>query len=102
MIKVSGSTIIVLNEKATLEDKIDLENTIDALIAEGFKKIYLDLGQTLHLPSELMGLLMWKKKVLNEGNIDIVISRISSTLKTVFETAHLIDFFEINNETLVV
>ncbi|MBN2436099.1 MAG: hypothetical protein JXK07_12610 [Spirochaetes bacterium] len=102
MIKVSGSTIIVINEKATLEDKLDLENTIDALIAEGFNRIYLDLGQTLHLPSELMGLLMWKKKVLNEDNIDIVISRISSTLKTVFETAHLIDFFEINNDTLVV
>ena len=102
MIKVSGSTITVINEKATLEDKLDLENAIDALTAEGADTIYLDLGQTLHLPSELMGLLMWKKKVLNEANIDIEISKISSTLKIVFETAHLIDFFNINSKTVIV
>ncbi|MDA3900776.1 MAG: hypothetical protein PF637_09695 [Spirochaetes bacterium] len=101
MIKVNGSSITLINERATLEDKLELENTIDSLAGDGMGTIYLDLSQTLYLPSELMGLLMWKKKVLNEENKEIVISHISSTLMAIFESAHLVDFFNINGNTKI-
>ncbi|MFW6365486.1 MAG: hypothetical protein ACOC2H_03305 [Spirochaetota bacterium] len=99
MVYINGSTIIIESEKATLEDKLDLDNAIDSLIEIGYETIYLDLGTPRYLPSELMGLLMWKKKELMEKNRNIRISRISSNLKTVFENALLIDFFEIDAQT---
>jgi len=102
MITVDSFTIIINSEKATLEDKIDLEASINNIVAEGGKQIFLDLGCTTYIPSELMGLLMWKKKELLEKGVHIKIIRITGILKIIFDNAMLTDFFEINSQTLIV
>ncbi len=102
MVHITDGTIIVENEKATLQDKIDLEDAVDTLIAEGSQLIYIDLSNPQYLPSELMGFLMWKKKLLMEENKNICITKLSYNLKTVFDNALLTDFFEINGKTEII
>lgn len=102
MVHITESTITIENERATLEDKLDLENSIDSLIQDGYSVIYLDLSNPRYLPSELMGLLMWKKKMLVEQNKNIRISKLNANLKSVFENALLMDFFEIDSHTTIV
>lgn len=102
MVYISNETIVIDNERATLEDKIDLENAIESILTEGYSTIYLDLSRPKYLPSEMMGLLMWKKKILMEENKNIRISRLSCNLKDVFENAFLTDFFEIDSKTAII
>lgn len=101
MVTLENSTIVIHNERASLEDKIEIETYIDSLVQEGVQTIIVDLSLPVYLPSELLGLLMWKKKELNEEGRTIVISKINPTLKAIFDNARLTDFFEISSNALI-
>jgi len=101
MVTLENSTIVIHNERASLEDKIEIENFIENLVQDGVMVIYVDLTLPVYLPSELLGLLMWKKRELNEGGRNIVVKKINSTLKSIFDNARLTDFFEISNSSIV-
>jgi len=101
MVTLEDSTIVIHNERASLEDKIEIENFIETLVQEGATVIYVDLALPVYLPSELLGLLMWKKKELNEEGRNIIIKKINSTLKSIFDNARLTDFFEISDSSVM-
>jgi hypothetical protein len=101
MVRIENNIIIIENERATLEDKMILEESIDRLIEQGNSIVYIDLSYPQYLPSELMGFLMWKKKILLEQNKNIKISRLSANLKAIFDNALLLDFFEIDDTTII-
>lgn len=96
MITIKDTTICIENTEATLEDKIEIEKAMEQLFLEGADEIYLDLSQTNYLPSELVGLLMWKKKSIEEAGKSIIISKISHALYKIFENALLVEFFNLN------
>ena len=97
MISIDKNRITIKSDRATLEDKADFDSAISSIIASGENEIIVDIGNTSYLPSELMGLLMWKKKELKTKNIDLRIIRISSSLKKIFDTAMISDFFSLEN-----
>ena len=93
MIVVEKNLIIIKSDRATLEDKADFDALLSTMVSSGESLILVDLGTTSYLPSELMGLLMWKKKELKVKNIELQIIRISSSLKKIFDTAMISSFF---------
>ena len=96
MVDVQGNTIIINSERASADDKIDFATAISRLEAEGNHEIRLDLSNTVYLPSELMGLLMWKKRELGERGTKIIISAISDPLRNTFDNAMISSFLELN------
>ncbi len=101
MVTLNNSTIIIHNERASLEDKIEIETFIDTLLQEGTRTINLDLSNPVYLPSELLGLLMWKKRELFEEGCSVVITKINPTLKSIFDNARLTEFFEITESSVI-
>ena len=96
MITVKEHTITILSEKATIDDKMEVEFAVERLLLSGATVIYFDLSKTIYLPSTLIGYLMWKKQDLQKKGKDIQIIAISSSLRKVFEETRLIEFFGIN------
>ncbi|MGL4370030.1 MAG: STAS domain-containing protein [Spirochaetota bacterium] len=101
MITCCNNIIRIESERATLEDKADLDSALLRFSAQGYTEMLIDLGGTNYLPSEMMGLLMWKKKDLKRCGIDLKIYRISGSLKRVFDTAMISDFFELDSAEIV-
>ena len=101
MITCSENIIRIESERATLEDKTDFDAALSTLCAHGFTEILIDLGDTNYLPSELMGLLMWKKKDLKRRGVELNICRISFSLKKVFDTAMVSDFFGLDSAEVI-
>jgi len=101
MVTTVGSTIIIENDKATLDDKNSFEAHLSILVLSGVREISMDLGHTGYLPSELVGLLMWKKKDLSNNGIILKISRISSTLKSLFENMMISDYFDLSESEII-
>ncbi len=95
MVTVENNTITLLCEKATTDDKLEVEYAVERLLREGATVIYFDLSKTIYLPSTLMGYLMWKKQELQRKGKDIQIIALSASLRKVFEETRLIDFFGI-------
>lgn len=95
MVTVENNTITLHCEKATPDDKVEVEYAVERLLREGVRVIYFDLSKTIYLPSTLMGYLMWKKQELQRKGIDIQIIAISQSLRKVFEETRLIEFFGI-------
>jgi anti-anti-sigma regulatory factor len=100
MVIVKNCTIYIDSKRATLEDKVEIEDAISRLLAEGYKLIEIDLSMAQYLPSELIGLLMWEKKTMDKEGKRMVISKINSTLAKIFENALLSDFFEIDESSI--
>jgi anti-anti-sigma regulatory factor len=101
MVKCINNVITLDSDRATLEDKTEIDAMISSLIASGAKEIHVDLGSTSYLPSELMGLFMWKKKELVGKGISLRIIRISESLYRIFDTAMIIDFFNLDKSKIV-
>jgi anti-anti-sigma regulatory factor len=99
MVHCEGTTIVIDSEKASFEDKIEIETFLNTLLEEGSTTVYLDLSLTQHLPSELMGFLMWKKKLMEEQNKKLVISKLNANLRHILESALLLEFFGIDQNT---
>ncbi|MCX8123253.1 MAG: hypothetical protein N3F66_03705 [Spirochaetes bacterium] len=95
MVTVENNTIIIHCEKATPDDKMEVEYAVERLLRAGATVIYFDLSKTIYLPSTLMGYLMWKKQELQKQGKDIQIISMSASLKKVFEDMRLLDFFGI-------
>lgn len=95
MITVEQHTIIIHSDKATIEDKLEVEYAVERLINSGAQIIYIDLSKPVYLPSVLIGYLMWKKQNLHKSSKDIIITRLSTPLQKLFEEMRLIDFFGI-------
>lgn len=101
MVTSSGNTILVENEKATLDDKSLFAAQLSTLIAGGHTVINIDFGKTEYLPSEMMGLLMWKKKDFKTKGIELRIVRISGTLRNFFDNMQISRFFELESAETV-
>jgi len=95
MVTVENNTITLHCEKATVDDKVEVEYAVERLLQSGATVIYFDLSKTIYLPSTLMGYLMWKKQELQKKGKDIQIIAISPSLRKVFEETRLIEFFGI-------
>ena len=93
MVTVENNIITLHCEKATVDDKVEVEYAVERLLQSGATVIYFDLSKTIYLPSTLMGYLMWKKQDLQKQNKDIIIIAISPSLRKVFEETRLIEFF---------
>jgi anti-anti-sigma regulatory factor len=100
MVTLNNNTIILDNEKTTIEDKRRVETQLALLVNTGHTEIFVDLGMTSFLPSELLGLLMWKKRELRKKGITLEIVRISQTLKSLFDGDKISDYFEIDKATV--
>ena len=96
MVIVQGNVIIINSERASADDKIDFASAITRLELEGNSEIMLDLSNTVYLPSELMGLLMWKKRELGERGKKIIITAISEPLRNTFDNAMISSFLDLN------
>lgn len=96
MIIIKGNTLTIDNSAATLDDKDEFALKLDLMINSGHKEINIDLGMTSYLPSEMMGLIMWRKRDLQKKGIAFNIVRISQSLKDLFDTTQLSDYFEID------
>ncbi len=96
MVTVENNTITIHCEKATIDDKHEVEYAVERLLHSGFNVILFDLSKTIYLPSTLLGYLMWKKQQLTKQGKDIQIIALSSALKKVFEEMRLIEFFGIS------
>jgi anti-anti-sigma regulatory factor len=92
MVKVNGTTIIIDNIRATIEDMAEFEKAIGLLDGEGHPVIKIDLSKTVYLPSELLGYLMGKKRAFKSAGRDIRIIAISESLKRIFDEAKISDF----------
>ena len=101
MVQCIGNTISLGSEHATLEDKTEIDTLISALIASGNHEILVDLGASSYLPSELMGLLMWKKKELQGMGVVLRVIRISPSLYRIFSTAMVLEFFGLDGSEIV-
>lgn len=101
MVTSSGNTIIVENEKATLDDKSVFAAQLSTLVADGHTVINIDFSKTEYLPSEMMGLLMWKKKDFKTKGIELRIIRISGTLRNFFDNMQISKFFELESADTV-
>jgi anti-anti-sigma regulatory factor len=97
MVIIKENTIIIDNDSATLDDKSLFALKLTALVNSGCSKIMVDIGMTSYLPSELMGLFMWKKRELEKKGIEFKIIRISQSLKDLFENTRISDYFELEN-----
>jgi anti-anti-sigma regulatory factor len=97
MIVIKGNTITIDNGTATLEDKNEFSIKLDLMVNSGHKEINIDMGMTSFLPSEMMDLLMWSKRDLEKKNISFKIVRISSSLKSLFDTTQLSRYFDIDD-----
>ena len=95
MVTVENNIITLHCEKATPDDKVEVEYAVERLLQSGATVIYFDLSKTIYLPSTLMGYLMWKKQELQKKGKDIQIIAISPSLRKVFEETRLIEFFGI-------
>lgn len=95
MITVEQHTIIIHSDKATVEDKLEVEYAVDRLLQGGAQIVYIDLAKPMYLPSVLIGYLMWKKQNLQKSGKAIIITQLSKSLRNLFEEMHLIDFFGI-------
>lgn len=100
MVECIRNVITLSSDRATLEDKTEIDAMISTLIASGEKEILVDLGATSYLPSELMGLFMWKKKELDSRGIKLRITSISASLYRIFDTAMITDFFNIDKSCI--
>jgi hypothetical protein len=96
MIIIKGNTIIIDNGIATLEDKDALAIKLDLMINSGHKEINIDMGMTGFLPSEMMGLIMWRKRDLEKKGIAFNVIRISQSLKDLFDSTQLSKYFGID------
>jgi anti-anti-sigma regulatory factor len=96
MVTTVGSTIIIENDKATLDDKNIFEAHLSTLVSSGVREIHIDLGHTGYIPSELIGLLMWKKKDLSDKGITLQIIKISASLKSLFDEVLITNYFNLS------
>jgi anti-anti-sigma regulatory factor len=96
MVTFNNNTIILDNEKTTLDDKRRVELQLTTLVNTGHTVILIDLGMTSFIPSELLGFLMWKKRELRKKGIELKITRISQVLKSLFDDGRISDYFDIN------
>jgi anti-anti-sigma regulatory factor len=101
MVSTLENTILVENQKATLEDKSAFAAQLSTLQSRGLSEINIDFSHTLYLPSEMMGLLMWKKKEFKLKGIKLNIIKISSTLKTFFDNMQISEFFELDSAEII-
>ena len=95
MVTIENNIIILHCEKATPDDKMEVEYAVERLLYAGATVIYFDLSKTIYLPSTLMGYLMWKKQDLQNKGKNIQIIALSTSLRKVFEEMRLIEFFGI-------
>ena len=100
MVQCINNIITLSTDRATLEDKTEIDAMISSLIASNEKEILVDLGATSYLPSELMGLFMWKKKELDSKGIKLRIVKISAPLYRIFDTAMITDFFDLDRSCI--
>jgi anti-anti-sigma regulatory factor len=97
MVTLNNNTIVFDNEKTTIEDKRRFEAQLTLLINSGHTEIFVDIGMTSFLPSELLGLLMWKKSELKKKGIEFKITRISQVLKSLFDDGRISDYLDIRS-----
>ncbi len=95
MIKVQDNTIIVENAVATLEDKENFQSAFVRLINEGHNEILVDLVKASHLPTELIGYLLDRKRDQEKTGLVMKIISVSESLKKLFERENISEFLDL-------
>lgn len=92
MIKIIENLIIVETATISVAEKNDFMSAFIRLINEEKKEILLDLLKTDFLPSELIGFLINKKKMLERKGVTVKITAINDNLKKIFDKINLSAF----------
>ncbi|MDY6933783.1 MAG: hypothetical protein SVZ03_06110 [Spirochaetota bacterium] len=95
MIRINDNTIIIDNTIATLEDKRDLQIAFIRLMNEGYDEIRIDMMRTSHLPSELIGFLLDKKREMLKNGMIMKIIAINETLRKLFDNIEISKFLNL-------
>ena len=94
--ELSGVTVVSISGRLTLGDDSELRNRVKGLLAEGKKRLVLDLGDVSYMDSAGLGTLVAAYTSARNSGTDIKLANLSKKSDQLLSITKLLTVFEVH------